>query len=366
MAKKETYTSDSIKTLETAEAIRRRYGMYIGSNGVEGVVRLFYEAVGNAIDEFTAGRCNNILIKIDDKNHEITVSDDGIGLFQDKIEQACTELHSGGKFENEYSAYSIGQNGVGLTVINALSETLSVTVKRDNYKWNQTFSKGKTKTKLKKVEKITKKDGTGTTISFIPDITVMDDIEMDVPRYLNEVMLFSYLNKGLTFDFIGIDDKGKKVVKKFYSKNGMSDYILTLDKKLLLTKPIVYTKEDKYEKIIKKSNKKNDEIHTGNMINMEVEVTMQFSKNDTNIIKTYCNGLETKNGGSHLTGFKMATTEFFTKAIKESNLLTKKDGNIEIIADDIQEGIVALIVCKHSDAVFKSQFGSYKNSLIAG
>ena len=106
------YTSDSIKKLKDYEAVRSRYGMYIGSNQREGVVRLFYEAIGNAIDEFTAGRCKNILVKIDDKKHEIQVSDDGIGLFQDKIEQVCTQLHSGGKFENDYSKYSIGQNGV--------------------------------------------------------------------------------------------------------------------------------------------------------------------------------------------------------------------------------------------------------------
>ena len=351
--KKETYTSDSIKKLEDHIAVRKRPGMYIGSIGSEGVMRLFYEAIGNAIDEFNAGRCKNILVRVDDGKHEIQVSDDGIGLFQDKIETVCTKLHAGGKFENEYSQYSLGQNGVGLTVINALSENLTMIVKRDGYSWKQTFSKGIPTSKVIKGNKLSKSDGTGTTVIFTPDIEIMNDISMDVNKYLKDIISFSYLNKGLVFEFIGIDDKGKKISKQLYSKNGMSDYILTLDNKLLLTKPIVYSNKDSYEKIIRTKEKK--EVHTGLMLDMECEVTMQFSKNDTNIIKTYCNGLETTSGGSHLTGFKMAMTEFFSKAVKESNLLTKKDGNIDIIADDIQEGLVALIVVKHSDPLYKSK-----------
>jgi DNA gyrase/topoisomerase IV subunit B len=110
--KKETYNSDSIKTLEGTAAVRKRPGMYIGSIGEEGVLRLFYEALGNAIDEFQAGRAGNILVKVDERTSEIQISDDGIGLPQDKIQECCTVLHSSGKFENEYSKYSIGQNGV--------------------------------------------------------------------------------------------------------------------------------------------------------------------------------------------------------------------------------------------------------------
>ena len=353
--KESRYTEGSIKTLKDAEAVRKRFGMYIGTNGPEGVVRLFYEAIGNAIDEFNAGRCKNILVKIDAQKHEIMVSDDGIGLFQNKIEEVCTKLHSGGKFEEEYSIYSIGQNGVGLTVINSLSESLTVIVKREGYKWKQTFSRGVKTSPLKKMEKV-KSNDTGTMISFIPDIEVMDDVSMDIQRYLKDVTLFSYMNKGLTFEFVGIDEKGKTINTKLYSKNGMIDYMQTLDKKLLVKPYIQFTGENKYEKIIKKnSNGKLVEIKTGKMIEMKCEITLQFSKNDTNIIKSYCNGLETSGGGSHAIGFKMATTEFFTKAVQNSSVLTKKDSNIDIIADDIQEGMIALIVVQHSDAIFKSQ-----------
>lgn len=357
MASSKGYTRDSIKKLEDYKAIRTRFGMYIGTNGQDGCVRLFYEAIGNAIDEFSAGRCKNILVKIDAPKHEIQVSDDGIGLFQDKIEKVCTELHAGGKFENDYSKFSIGQNGVGLTVINALSESLTMIVKREGYMWKQTFSKGIPTSKLQKLNKISKSDGTGTTVIFVPDIEVMDDVTLDVNRYLEDVIMFAYMNKGLKLNFIGIDEKGKKITREIISKNGMSDYMATLDKKLLLSKNIIFSDSSKYEKIIKTRDKK--EIHTGVMIEMDCEITLQFSGNDTNIIKSYCNGLATVNGGSHVTGFKMAITEFFTKAIKDSNILTKKDGNLEIISDDIQEGIIALIIVNHSDAVFKSKFGSY-------
>lgn len=356
-------TKDTIRTLKGTEGIRKRFGMYIGSAGEEGVIRLFYEALGNAIDEFQAGRASNILVKINEKTSEIIISDDGMGIPIKKIEDACTKLHTSGKFENDYSKISIGQNGVGLKVINALSEKLTVLVKRDGYKWKTEFSKGEIITHTTKVSKLNKNEGTGTTLSFIPDITVLKDITINAERYKKFLEISSYLNKGLVFDFIAELNSGKRISEKIVSKNGMLDYMLLLDNKFLLAKPLVFTDSTEYdESIIKKTGKKDEkgkditkEEKTGEKVYMEAEVMIQYSRNDTNLIKTLCNGFETTEGGSHEVGFKMAITEVFTKAIKNSNILTKKDGNIEITPEDIREGLVAIVNVKHSNPIYKSQ-----------
>ena len=348
------YGEKSIKTLSAAEGIRKRYGMYIGTAGKEGVKRLFYEALGNAIDEFNAKRCSKIDIIIDGKESRFTVTDNGIGLPQNKIEEVCTKLHSGGKFEDEYSLFSIGMNGVGLTVINALSTELIMTVRRDGYEWTQSFSKGDATSKLKKVRKLTAKEGTGTTVSFIPDVSVMRDIDLDIEDYMNFIQLSSYMNKGLILNCVGIDKKGKKTEKKFNSKNGLVDYIKTIDDKQLFAKPIVLSDKNEYEDRIEYTER-GEKIVDTRILNEEAEIIISFSKNDTQTIKSYCNGLETIEGGSHNTGTQMGLTEVLSKAVKNSGLLTKKDGDIEIIKEDIQEGIICLINVKHSEPVFKSQ-----------
>ena len=353
---KENYTENSIKTLEGVDAVRKRYGMYIGSGGEEGVLRLFYEILGNAIDEFQAERASSILVKLNEKTGEIQISDNGIGLFQNKIEESCTKLHSSGKFESDYSKYSIGQNGVGLTVTNALSEKLVVIVKRDGYFWSQTFKKGKKVSELERGEKLKKSDGTGTTILFKPDVSVLKDVTINTQRYEDFLKLSTYQNRGLEIQFQSNTFKGTKT---FISKNGMIDLIKELDNTFLLKQPIQFSDKTEYFEEWTEGfegwKEKLKTIKASEPTFMDVEVTLNFSKNDTDCIRTFCNGLETKEGGSHAAGFKMAISEFFVKAVKESSLITKKDSNIEILPEDVREGLTAVVNVKHSNAVFKSQ-----------
>jgi len=357
MSKQEKYNPDKIITLKGTDAIRTRPGMYIGALGPAGVMRLFFEAVGNAFDEYNAGRCESVLIKINEKTSEIQISDNGVGIPPNKIEEVCTKLHSSGKFSNDYSKFSIGQNGVGCCVINALSESLVILVKRDGYLWEQKFSKGKVLGKLEKKQPIEKSDGTGTTLSFIPDIEIFNDITIDIDKYVKFIELSAYMNKGLEIQLVIIDKNGKKSSRKITSKNGLSDYISILDNKFLLKKPIIISDIKEEAEVIKTKDSKGKikETKTGNIISMETEIVLQYSKNDTGIIKTYCNGLETIEGGSHETGARMALSEVFKKAVTSSNLLTKKDNNIEILPEDILEGIVILINIKHSNPTFRSQ-----------
>ena len=357
MAKKKqekVYDADSIEVLQDTEGVRKRFGMYIGSAGKQGVKKLFDEALGNAIDEFNAGRCTENTVVINEQESSFTIEDNGSGIPPTKIETICTKLHSGGKFEDAYSKYSLGMNGVGLTVINALSEKLEIVAKRDGYEWKQTFSKGKPTSKLIK-GKATKK--TGTSIYFIPDISVLQDTDLDMKSYFEFVVLSSYMNKGLTFNFTGIDEKGKTTInKKIYSENGFLDFIKTLDNKLLLKNCITMADKSSYDEIIKTKDKvtgKVTEKKTGRILDMEVEIFIQFSKNDTSIIRTFCNGLETISGGSHETGLKMGLTEVITKTAKAA--LTKKDSNIDILPEDIQEGLVGLVNVRHSDPVLIPQ-----------
>lgn len=331
-----SYNEKSIKHLADCEGIRRRPGMYIGSIGPSGVKRLFMEAVGNVIDEFQAGRASNLFININEKTSQIQVLDDGAGIPVGKLDEVMTKIHAGGKFDNEYGGFSIGMNGIGNKAINALSEETIVIIKRDGFTWKQIFSKGKAKTELQKIGK-TKE--TGTSISFIPDKEIMKDISIDSMDYFDFVERLSFLNKGLKITFHATKKQGGEINKIIQAKKGLKDYLLTLDKNLLLSKPIV---------IREKGAKDN--------IKMEIELVFNYSsKYDDEVIKSFVNGLETIDGGTHNQGFKMALTEVIRKYIITNNLLTKKDGKLDITGDDVREGLVAILSTKHSDPLFSSQ-----------
>lgn len=341
---KKEYNEESLEHLEDTKGIRRRPGMYIGGIGPQGVKRLVYEGVGNAIDEVQAGRASNIHILIKEKESIFSISDDGVGIPVGKLDIIMTKLHSGGKFRDNYGGFSIGMNGVGLKAINALSEFTTVNVKREGYEYEQEFSKGKVVTELKKIKK-TKEHGT--TITFKPDIMVMKDITVNSDEYFDFIHIITCLNKGLRISIEVEKLDGSKIKKEMESKEGLLELLKEYDNKFLLKTPIELKNSTKYT--VK------DEDGNDREISMEVEILFQYSMNDTNCIKTFCNGLETIEGGSHETGFKNGTTRVLVPTIMNSNILTKKDGINEILGEDIREGIVAIVNLKHSDPIYESQ-----------
>lgn len=322
--------ADQIKTLEGTDAIRHRPGMYIGQLGSRGVFRLFAEAVGNVLDLYAENAADKMFISINERTNEIIVGDNGYGMPLEKIEDIMCKSHTSGKFEN--NGFSIGMNGVGNKCINALSEQCLVLVKREGYKWKINFSKGKPISKLIKLEET---DETGTTIKFKPDAEIMGEFDIDSQVYLEFIETLSYLSKGLEIDFHAITKEKKTINKKFLSKNGILDYIKSIEKNNILKEPIYI--EDKSD-------------------DRQVFIALNYSsKRDDELMLSYVNNMATKEHGTHVQGLRMAMTRIIKKYIEDNNLIPKKDGKIEITGDDIAEGLTATIEVKWIEPMFDSQ-----------
>jgi len=330
--KNDAYDESKIKTLEGLEGIRKRPTMYIGSIRQDGVFHLFREAMDNSLDEALGGYCNKIEITINAKDQTIQISDNGRGIPVGSISDSFLKIHTSGKFDDSAYAYSAGLNGVGNKAINALSDQTIVTVKREGKIHKQEFSKGKAVTKL---EVVGKTKETGTSTFFHPDIEIMKDITLDINRYRTFVQNISFLNNGIKFVFNSVDDKGKKKTEEFSSKDGLKDFA-----KVLQTKPLPKVG------VITIKNEIN---------NIPIDIAVTYNKDDVEICRTFCNGIENLEGGTHQTGFRMGLSNVISKYIKDNNLIPKKEGNLEITGEDTREGIVAIISIKHKDALFSSQ-----------
>lgn len=329
-APKQKSDDKDIKTLVGTDAIRKRYGMYVGEAGPKGIFRMFVEAVGNVLDLFEEGAAKNLFVNINEKTSEITVSDDAYGMPLGKLDDIMTVTHTSGKFEN--NGFSIGMNGVGNKVINALSEKTTVIVKRDGYKWKRVFAKGKPVGKLEKLEK-TKE--TGTTIIFKPDIEIHKDISIDSMAFLDFIETISYMCKGLKITFHATKKQGGEINKVLLSKNGVIDYLTVIEKNPLIKKPIYIedTQDDK-----------------------QILAAINYStKGDEEILLSHVNNMATKEHGTHVQGFRMALTEVIKKYIEENGLIPKKDGKIEITGDDVREGLSTVMEVKWVEPVFDSQ-----------
>lgn len=330
--KKEEYGVDSLQHHADTAGIRMRPSMYIGSLGAAGTKHLFLEAIDNSFDEFRNGHGNDLYVIIDDKTGTITSRDTGRGMPPEGIEMLMTKTHSGGKFGKDAYSFSRGLNGVGLKCICALSTEVIVTSYRDGVAYTQTFSKGKVTSKLKITKAPKEKNGTKTV--FKPDVEVLEDISMDINSYFELIEKTSYLNKGVKIHFTGIPKKGKTVEKLVCSKNGLSDFVAKLEKKPLVKDNISF--ESKHKKY-------------------EIEIEFNYSAKEEETLFSFVNGSETKYHGTHVQGFRMSLTKFFSTFIKDNKMITKKDGKLEITGDDVREGLVCVISAKHSDPVFDSQ-----------
>ena len=336
--KKDGYTSRQIQVLKGLEAVRKRPGMYIGSTSARGLHHLVYEVVDNSIDEAMAGYCSGIDVVIHNDD-SITVSDDGRGIPVDihptekvpGVELALTRLHAGGKFDKESYKVSGGLHGVGVSVVNALSEKLSVEVKRDGYVWTQSFQRGAKDSDLTKGAK-TKE--TGTTVHFEPDHEIFTELQYSWDTLANRLRELAYLNAGVS---ISLRDErqtdGDEVRdERFFYEGGISQYVEYLrGNKTPLHDEVVYLK--------------------GAQEGTEIELAMQYTDGYNEDTFTFVNNINTHEGGTHLSGFKAAMTRTIN-AYGSKN--AKKDAP-SLSGDDVREGLVAVLSVKVLEPQFEGQ-----------
>ena len=330
-----TYTAEQIKVLEDLEAVRKRPGMYIGGTGPEGLMHLIEEVVDNSIDEAMAGFCTEIEVIIH-PDKKVTVRDNGRGIptemhpeGKNTVELVLTTLHAGGKFDQQTYKVSGGLHGVGVSVVNALSEYLDVEIRREGRLHRQTFSRGKKTTEL---EVVGEAEGTGTTITFLPDREIFGEFKYDFAKLSHRLRELAYLNPGLT---IRLDNRIAEVQRTFRFDGGISTYVKALSegKEPLHEEPIYFFSQigESYQ----------------------LEVAMIFTSSYDEAIYSFANNINTREGGTHLTGFKSALTRVLNEYAREKRILGKDEPNLE--GSDVREGLCAIISIKLREPQFEGQ-----------
>ena len=335
MLTNEKYNADSIKVLEGIEAVRKRPAMYIGSTGVMGLHHLVYEVVDNAIDEALGGYCNDIHVVIYGDN-SVSIEDDGRGIPVDMhpvkkvptVEVVLTELHAGGKFESKAYKVSGGLHGVGVTVVNFLSEWLEVEIRRDGKVYCQRYESGK---KTAPLEVVGKSRKTGTKVTFKPDSNIFETSDFSFDTISQRLRELSFLNKGVR---ITLKDERSDKSHEFQYKGGIISFVEHLNK----------AKNPIHPKV----------IHIeGTREETSVEVAMQWNDGYSENVFSFANTINTTEGGTHLTGFKSALTRTVNNYAASRNLL--KDIKEPLQGYDVREGLTAVISVKISDPQFEGQ-----------
>ena len=344
--KNNNYQADSIKVLKGLEAVRKRPGMYIGdTDDGTGLHHMVYEVVDNSIDEALAGFCKNINVKIN-FDGTITVSDDGRGIPVDMhkgekksaAEVIMTQLHAGGKFDHDSYKVSGGLHGVGVSVVNALSEKLKLEINRDGKKYLIEFKNGEAKAPLKIVGK---SKSNGTQITFLPSKEIFSSIKFSPNILIKRMRELAFLNKGVKIIFIDQSQKKEKI-NEFKYEGGIIEFVEFLD--------------DKREKL---KNKNDNDLFKkpiyieGKKENLEIECSLKWNLTYSEDIYSYTNNIHQKDGGTHLLGFRSALTRVVNKYANEHNLLKKN--KLTISGDDIKEGLTCVISLKIPDPKFSSQ-----------
>jgi DNA gyrase subunit B len=331
-----SYTAKDITVLEGLEPVRLRPGMYIGSTGARGLHHLIYEVVANSVDEALAGRCDRVEVRIHPDN-SVTVSDNGSGIPVDVMPEqglpaltvVLTKLHAGGKFGGEGYKVSGGLHGVGVSVVNALSERLSVEVRRDGKLWTQEFRRGEPTTDLKAAG--IAKD-TGTKITFLPDLEIFEELEWSESTLIQRLRETAFLTRALRIVFI--DEREGEERHEFHYEGGIRDFVAYVNEgKEPVHKHVVY-----FEGAEERGN---------------VELALQWNTSYVESVFTFANNINTTEGGAHLSGFKAALTGTLNRYARKENLLKEKEDNLE--GDDVREGLAAVISLKLRDPQFEGQ-----------
>ena len=338
---RDNYSADNIQVLEGLEAVRKRPAMYIGDVGMKGLHHLVYEVVDNSIDEALAGYCNSIIVYINEDN-SITVIDNGRGIptamhtkeKKSALEVVMTVLHAGGKFDKDTYKVSGGLHGVGVSCVNALSEHLSVKVKREGKIFQQEYNIGKP---LYDVKVIGESTENGTEVTFTPDKTIFDYSEYNFDTLAARMRELAFLNKGITLtltDKRHADENGAHAVVTFFSEGGLREFAQYLDRnRESLIADVIYFE--------------------GEREGIPVEVALTYNTSYTENIQAYVNNINTHEGGTHLSGFRRGLTNTLKKYATDSGILAKE--KIEIDGDDFREGLTAVLSVKVQEPQFEGQ-----------
>ena len=335
MEPEEKYTAEQIKILDGLAAVRKRPAMYIGNTGTEGLHHLVHEIVDNSIDEALAGYCTKIEVKIHIDN-SVTVRDDGRGIPVDMhekekrpaVEVVMTKLHAGGKFDNLSYKISGGLHGVGLSVVNALSEFVELEIRRDGKVYQQIYERGEPRTKL---QVIGKTKNTGTQVHFKPDGEIFETLQFSFDVLSQRLRELAFLNKGLS---ISIEDERSEKRHDFFYKGGIISFIeyMNKNKNCLHSKPIYVQ---------------------GQKNGLDVEIAFQYHDGYTENLFSFANNINTAEGGTHLVGFKAALTRTINQYAQKENLL--KAGQENLTGDDVREGLAGVISVKIPQPQFEGQ-----------
>ncbi len=344
--KNNNYQADSIKVLKGLEAVRKRPGMYIGdTDDGTGLHHMVYEVVDNSIDEALAGFCKNIDVRINNDG-TITVKDDGRGIPTDThkgekksaAEVIMTQLHAGGKFDHDSYKVSGGLHGVGVSVVNALSEKLELEINRDGKKFFIEFKNGDAKSSIKVIGKSKE---TGTKITFLPSKDVFSSIKFSANIIIKRMRELAFLNKGIKITFTDASSKKDKV-EEFKFDGGVVQFVEFLDNKRENLKN--KNDNDLFKKPIQIEGKNNGIV---------VECALKWNASYSEDVLPYTNNIYQKDGGTHLLGFRSALTRVINKYANEHNLLKKS--KLTISGDDIKEGLTCVLSTKIPDPKFSSQ-----------
>ncbi len=328
------YTAEHIQVLEGLEAVRRRPGMYIGSTGPKGLHHLVYEVVDNAVDEALAGFCTEINVTLG-ADGSCTVKDNGRGipigihpkLKRPAVEVALTVLHAGSKFDGQIYKVSGGLHGVGVSVVNALSEWMKVVVDIDGARWEQGYARGKVVTQLKRVGTT---DRTGTTVTFQPDPEIFEETIFNYDTVAQRLRELGFLNRGLK---ITLYEEESKRENQFLYEGGIVSFVEALNKnKDVLNKPIYIAAERDHQ---------------------SVELALQYTDGYVETLLSFANTIKTGEGGTHEAGFKMALTRVVNDYARKAGLL--KENEVNLGGEDIREGLTAILSVKLSDPQFEGQ-----------
>jgi len=331
------YGAGQIQVLEGLQAVRKRPAMYIGSTDASGLHHLVYEVVDNSIDEALAGYCDHIEVTVGEDG-SVTVADDGRGIPVDTheeydrpaVEVIMTVLHAGGKFDKESYQVSGGLHGVGVSVVNALSERLEVEVRRNGAVWREAFARGEPEG-LERVRDMEPDEETGTEITFWPDGDIFETVEFTTSTLANRLRELAFLNPGVR---IALDDERSDTEHVFEYDGGIREFVRYLNEaKTPLHDDVIYLDGEEQD--------------------IQVEVAMQATDELQGSIHAFANNINTREGGTHLTGFKTALTRVVNDYAQSNNLL--KDLDDTLSGEDVREGLTAVISIKHPDPQFEGQ-----------
>ena len=336
--KKVNYGAEQIQVLEGLEAVRKRPGMYIGSTSLRGLHHLVYEVVDNSIDEALAGYCTHIEVTIEADN-SITVVDNGRGIpvamhkiGKPAVEVVLTVLHAGGKFGGDGYPISGGLHGVGISVVNALSQWTKVEVKRDGYWWNISFARGLTAEPLKKIRPMERGEETGTKVSFKPDADIFPDTTYDFDTLKTRLRELAFLNKGLHITLT--DKRGEGRSEVYCYEGGLTSFVEFLNENKEAVNPTVITLEGEKNKVL-------------------VDIAMQYNDGYSENILTFVNDIFTEEGGTHLSGFRSGLTRTINDYGRTAGLLKDKEENLS--GEDVREGLTAIVSVKVREPQFEGQ-----------